>query len=493
MNKQLKFLLGPLIAVLIAYFFFRSGESLLLSKTAGVLVLMAYWWITESVNIFVTSLLPVILFPLLGIMGIEQVAPQYMKDVMFLYIGGFVLTYAIERWDLHKRISLNILLKAGTSPTRILFGFSIATYFISMWLNNTSTTLMMLPVALAIVHQLHGGNLDKRSGLSTALLLAIAFASSIGGTASLVGTLPNMVMKKFYDENFPDAQPLDFANWMFVALPISFILLMCMFYILKKIFLKNSDHIVPDMNYCRTEVMKLGRMGYEEKVITIVFSTAVVLWLTLDDKQFGGFTFSGWKTYLLKWNVIPDGKFINESYVAVFMAAILLFYPSKNKKGTNLVTWKEMKHLPIGILFLFGGGFALSEGVKISGLNNWLGEHLLFIANYPLWAMILVICLLTTLFSEFASNTATVILFLTIMTPVIQQSSLPPLLITFPLALAASFSFMLPAGTPPNTIVFGSEKIKARDMMRAGIYLDIIGALVITVGILTLGRWVFGI
>lgn len=167
---------------------------------------MAYWWITESVNIFVTSLLPVILFPLLGIMGIEQVAPQYMKDVMFLYIGGFVLTYAIERWDLHKRISLNILLKAGTSPTRILFGFSIATYFISMWLNNTSTTLMMLPVALAIVHQLHGGNLDKRSGLSTALLLAIAFASSIGGTASLVGTLPNMVMKKFYDENFPDAQ-----------------------------------------------------------------------------------------------------------------------------------------------------------------------------------------------------------------------------------------------------------------------------------------------
>lgn len=493
MNKNLKLLAGPVLAILVALAFYSSGENVLLCKTSAVLVLMAYWWMTESVNIFITSLLPVMLFPLLGIMSIESVAPQYMKDVMFLYIGGFVLTYAIERWDLHKRISLRILLKSGTSPSRILFGFSIATYVISMWLNNTSTTLMMLPVALAVIHQLHGGNTEKQSGLATALLLAIAFASSIGGTASLVGTLPNMVMKKFYDENFPDAQKLDFANWMLVALPISFVLLICMFYVLKKMFLKNTEHLKTDMHLSREEYERLGKMSYEEKVISIVFAIAVILWLTLDDKQFGSYVFYGWKYYLLQWNMIPDEKFVNESYVAVFMAAILLFYPSKNKKGTSLVTWNEMKHMPIGILFLFGGGFALSEGIKISGLNTWIGDHLAFVADYPLWAIILIICLCTTLFSEFASNTATVILFLTLMMPVIQKAELPPLLITFPLALAASFSFMLPAGTPPNTIVFGTEKIKVKDMMRAGVYLDLIGAIVITLVMLSLGRWVFSI
>ncbi|MBC8173552.1 MAG: anion permease, partial [Chitinophagales bacterium] len=172
MNRNLKLLIGPFLAFTVGYLLFRSGEALILCKTAGLLILMAYWWVTETVNIYITSLLPVILFPLLGVMGIESVAPQYMKDVMFLYIGGFVLTFAIERWDLHKRISLKIILKAGTSPSKLLFGFSFATYFISMWLNNTSTTLLMLPVALAIVSQLHGGDAEKRSGMATAILLA---------------------------------------------------------------------------------------------------------------------------------------------------------------------------------------------------------------------------------------------------------------------------------------------------------------------------------
>jgi sodium-dependent dicarboxylate transporter 2/3/5 len=493
MRKPLRFLLGPALALAIAAMLYASGETMLLSKTAAVFILMAYWWITESVNIFITSLLPVILFPMLGIMGIEQVAPQYMKDVMFLYIGGFVLTYAIERWHLHKRISLGILLKTGGSPSRILFGFSIATYCISMWLNNTSTTLMMLPVALAILNQIEGGYDAKSGGLTTALLLAIAFASSIGGTASLVGTLPNMVMKKFYDENFQDATQLDFASWMLVALPISFVVLLCMYFVLNYLFVRNGNHITPDMHSCRDAYKKLGKMSYEEKVIAYVFCIAVLLWFTLDDKQLGSLTLHGWKYYLLHWKIIPDEKFINESYVSIFIASILFFYPSKNKKGESLVTWQELKHLPVGILFLFGGGFALSEGVKSSGLNAWLGDHLLFISELPLWGMILVICLCTTLFSEFASNTATVILFLTVMMPVIQQTSVPPLLISFPLALAASFSFMLPAGTPPNTIVYGTEKLKARDMMRAGFYLDILGAIIITVGMLTLGRWVFGI
>lgn len=493
MKNNLKILAGPLLATGVSLLLYSSGQTPVLSKAAGVLVLMAYWWITEAVNIYITSLLPVILFPVLGVLGIESVAPQYMKDVMFLYIGGFVLTFAIERWDLHKRISLGIILRAGTSPSRLLLGFSFATYFISIWLNNTSTTLLMLPVALAIINRLHGDDASKRSGMATAILLAISFASSIGGTASLVGTLPNMVMKKFYDENFAAETKLNFANWMAVALPMSLVLLMCMFFLLKRMFLRNSDHIVPDLDYCRQEYKKLGKLSYEEKVITGIFLSAVLLWLTLDDKEIGNFTLHGWKYYLLQWKVIPDERFVNESYVAIFISAFLLFFPSKNKKGTALVTWEEMKRMPIGILFLFGGGFALSEGVRASGLNTWIGGQLMFIQGLPLFLMILVVCVATTVFSEFASNTATVILFLTIMTPVVQQTGLPPLLILFPVTMAASYSFMLPAGTPPNTIVFGTEKIKARDMMRAGIWLDIIGAIVIMVFMLTLGRWVFGI
>lgn len=493
MKQRLKILAGPLIACIVSYLLFISGEELILCKTAGVLILMAYWWMSEAVNIYITSLLPVLLFPPLGILGIESVAPQYMQHVMFLYIGGFVLTFAIERWDLHKRISLRILLKAGNSPARILFGFSLATYLISMWLNNTSTTLMMLPVALAVVNQLYKNDENKKSGLGTALLLAIAFSSSIGGTASLVGTLPNMVMKNFYDENFPNEVSLNFANWLFVALPISFVLLLCMFFIFKKMFLTQHDHAAPDMNFCKTEYAKLGNMTYEEKVITFVFSFAVLLWLGLDDKTIGTVTIPGWKSLLINLHLIPDSKFVNESYVAMLMAGILIFYPSKNKKGSTIVTWNEIKHLPIGILFLFGGGFALSEGVKVSGLNIWIGEHLLFIQNFPLWLMIFIICCVTTLFSEFASNTATVILFMTIMTPVVQQLGLPPLLILFPVAMAASYSFMLPAGTPPNTIVFGTERVRARDMMKAGLWLDIIGAIVITFLMLTLGRFVFGV
>lgn len=493
LNKSITILLGPALAILAGWLLFLQGNEPVLCKAAGVLVLMAYWWITESVNIFITSLLPVILFPLLGVLGIESVAPQYMKDVMFLYIGGFILTFAIERWDLHKRISLRILLRAGTSPSRLLLGFSIATYFISMWLNNTSTTLMMLPVAIAIINQLHGNDSKRNSGMATAILLAISFASSIGGTATLVGTLPNMVMKKFYDENFPTGTALDFSNWIALALPMSIVLLICMYFLLKFLFLRNSDHIIPDMDYCRNEYKALGKPGYEEKVIMVVFFIAVILWLTLDDKEIGSFTIYGWKSFLVAHHIIPDAKFINESYVAILVSSILLFFPSKNQKGTTIVTWEEMKRMPVGILFLFGGGFALSEGVKSSGLNMWIGNNLMGIQYLPEWAMILVLCLVTTLFSEFASNTATVILFLTIMTPFIQQSGLPPLLIMFPLTMAASFSFMLPAGTPPNTIVYGTEKIRARDMMRAGIYLDIIGAVVITVFMETIGKWVFGI
>jgi len=481
MGKQLKLLAGPLLGFLAAYILSAQGNDLMLCKAAGVMVLMAYWWITESVNIFVTSLMPVILFPLLGIMDIKDVAPQYMKDVIFLYIGGFILTFAIERWNLHKRISLNILLKFGNTPGRLLFGFSITAYFISMWLNNTSTTLMMLPIVLAVVDQIHGGDDKKKTGLAAALLLAVSFASSIGGTATLVGTLPNMVMKNFYDDSFPDGTPLTFSNWFVMVFPMSLCMLTIMIVLFRVLFLRNSDHLKPDMNFCRDEKNKLGKLGFEEKVISVVFGIAILLWITLDDKDFGSFTMYGWR------HLLPNGDFVGESYVAIFMAGVLLFFPSKNIKDSTIVTWEEVKKIPIGIIFLFGGGFALAKGVEVSGLDKWIAGNLIGLQNLPLWLLIFILCVITTLFSEFASNTATVNVFMVIMIPVVIQLGLPPLMILLPITIAASYSFMLPVGTPPNTIVFATEKISARQMMRAGFWLDISGAFIITLFTMLLG------
>ena len=492
-NKNLKILLGPILAIAVGFIFYATGNTPVVSKTAAVLVLMAFWWMTEAVNIYVTSLMPVVLFPILGIMGIDSVAPQYMKDVIFLYIGGFMLTFAIERWDLHKRFSLKILMSFGASPEKLVFGFMLSSFFISMWLNNTSTTLMMLPVALAVINQLHGGNMAKRSGLATAILLAISYASTIGGTATLVGTLPNMVMKKFYDENFETAAPLDFSNWFLFAFPLSIVFLACCFLVFKFILLPKSDHALPDANYCKDEYAKLGKMTFEEKAIGVIFSTAILLWFTLEDKDIWGLHLTGWKTILLNAKIIPDEKFVNESFVAILMGLSLFFFPSKNKKGETLISWDDVKRLPIGILFLFGGGFALAKGVEVSGLSVWIANNCLGLQVLDEWVMIFLLCIVTTIFSEFASNTATVSLFMAILIPIIPQLGIPPLLVMMPVTIAASFSFMLPVGTPPNTIVFGTELIKVRTMLRVGLWLDLIGAVVITAFTMTLGKLIFGI
>lgn len=486
-NNKIKFFLGPLIAFAAGFAFHAAGYDILLCRTAAVLVLMAYWWMTESVNIYITSLLPVILFPLLGIMKMQDVAPLYMKDVIFLYIGGFILTFAIERWNLHQRISLNILLRFGASPARILLGFILASYVLSMWLNNTSTTLMMLPICLAVIHQLHGGDTKKRSGIAAAILIGVAFASSIGGTATLIGTLPNMVMKEFYDTHFSATAQLDFGSWFLFALPMSFCFVIICYFLLRFLLIKQDETQAIEPGYVRMGLNKLGRMSYEEKVITAIFALAVVMWFTLDTKDFGSFTIYGWSEWL------PDPDFVTESYVSIFMAGLLFFTPSKKIKGENLVTWEEVKRIPLGIIFLFGGGFALAEGVKVSGLSDWIAMNLVGLQTLPLWLMIFLLCLITTLFSEFASNTATVILFMTILVPVITQMDVPPLMIMMPVTIAASYSFMLPVGTPPNTIVFGTEKITVRQMMKAGIWLDIIGAALITLFMMTMGVWIFQI
>jgi sodium-dependent dicarboxylate transporter 2/3/5 len=472
---------GWLLAVAATFLMYRGTGNFSMSATLGILVLMAFWWMTEAVNIYITSLLPVVLFPLLDIMPMKAVAPLYMKDVIFLYIGGFVLTYAIERWNLHRRISLGILLRFGSSHYRLLFGFMLAAYLLSMWLNNTSTTLMMLPIALAVIHQLHHGDTHHKSNMAAAILIGISFASSIGGTATLVGTLPNMVLKDFYDSNFTGAYELTFSNWFMIGFPLSLVFFIISYFVIRRVLVKQVDVGPVDMAYCKKEYGYLGRMSYEEKVISAIFGLAIIMWFTLEPKDMGAFILPGWSSLL------PDPAAVTESYVAIFMAFLLFFWPSKGRKGEAIVTWEEVKRIPLGIIFLFGGGFALAQGMDDSGLSDWVAAQLILLQQLPVWLIILLLCLITTLFSEFASNTATVILFLTILIPVVAVLPVPPMVILFPVTIAASYSFMLPVGTPPNTIVFGTEKVSVRQMMRTGAWLDLLGAVVITLFMLLVG------
>ena len=234
-------------------------------------------------------------------------------------------------------------------------------------------------------------------------------------------------------------------------------------------------------------------MSFEEKAIAIIFSSAILLWFTLDDKDIWGVHLTGWKTVLLNAGIIPDEKFVNESFVAILMGMSLFFFPSKNKKGETLISWEDVKRLPLGILFLFGGGFALAKGVEVSGLSLWIANNCAGLKVLDEWVMILALCVITTIFSEFASNTATVSLFMAILIPIIPELGIPPLLVMMPVTIAASFSFMLPVGTPPNTIVFGTELIQVKTMLRVGLWLDLIGAVVITAFTMTLGKLIFGI
>jgi sodium-dependent dicarboxylate transporter 2/3/5 len=301
-----------------------------------------------------------------------------------------------------------------------------------------------------------------------------------------------MVMKKFYDEHFPTDTPLNFANWFTFAFPMSLCFLAITYLVFKFLLLRNSDHKAPDLAYCKTEYQTLGKMSFEEKSIAWIFLSAVVLWFTLDNKSIWGIDMVGWKTYLVHWHIIPDDKYVNESFVAILMGMILFFFPSKNKKGENLVTWEDVKRLPLGILFLFGGGFALAKGVEVSGLDDWIAGNCAGLKVLPPALMILCLCIITTIFSEFASNTATVSLFMAIMLPIIPQLGIPPLLAMMPITIAASYSFMLPVGTPPNTIVFGTEMLNVRTMLRVGLWLDVLGAVIILLFTLTMGKLVFG-
>lgn len=475
MRQTLAVIAGPVCALLIILFLDLDPSNPMVTRMAAITVWMAIWWFSEAVHLAVTALIPFAFMPLLGIAEPKVVAFQYMDQVIFLFIGGFLLSFAMERWNLHERIAMRILMFVGTKSSNMLLGVMLTAFLISMWISNTATVMMLLSAVLAIIHMSHqlGGNSNEQQGFAKALLIGLAYSATIGGMATLVGTPPNMIFVRMYTEAYPDAQPVTFMSWFVIGFPIAIIMLLFCFFTLKKLFLQGNNSPLIDRDYFKQEYAKLGKMNFEQKFTGSIFGLTALLWFTRADIDFGSFVFPGWSNLFSK----PD--FIQDSTVAVVMSLFLFLIPSRQERGKHLLNWDEARRLPFDIILLFGSGFALAKGFELSGLSTWIAAKLSVFHEAPLWMIILMIIVMVTIISEFASNVASIQLVLPILIAFQKDLSINPLLLMMPATFAASLGFILPVATAPNTIVFGTQRLTVRDMGRAGVVMDIAGILII--------------
>lgn len=529
--------LGPAVFILVLLFVDLDPGNPQVTRMAAVVLLMAIWWITEAIPLAATALLPIVLYPLLGIMrGREvpansqiaidanasaippeqldiifpNVSDQYMDWIILLFMGGFIIALAVEKWNLHKRIALNILRVIGGQPHRLVLGFMVATGFLSMWLSNTATALMMMPMGMSLVllyEELNagikagGGTIDPRAeNFALTLLLGIAYSASIGGFATLIGTPPNGVLITQMGQLFPEAPEITFSTWFLFALPLSTVFLVLAWLLLTR-FVYPLPPSTPfsGRDFINNEIAKLGPMSTEEKRVAAVFASAALLWITRKERLFGEeVDIYGWSYYLdglLGWmGSQAVGYMIDDSTVSIAMALTLFIIPASKAVGGRLLDWDDMKKLPWGILLIFGGGLAIAKGFGTSGLSDFIASQLqsmLGEAN-PLVIVISTVGFITGL-TEVSSNTATISLAVPIMASLAQAIEAHPLLLLIPTTLAASCAFMLPVSTPPNAIVFGSGRVPIRKMVIAGVWLDLLSILLLTGFVYTLGHLAFGV
>lgn len=473
-SKYLYQILGPLLAVLIWLFTDLDPANRQTTLMAGITVWMCVWWFTEAVSLAVTALIPVLMLPVLGISDCKTVSQQYTDSIIFLFVGGFMLAFAIEKWHLHKRIALKILSIVGTKPSTILFGVMISTYLISNWISNTATTMMLFSAVFALIQETKH-YIEKHSGkFAAALLLGLAFSATIGGLATPVGTPPNMYFFKAYKEAFPLNTDLNFLKWSAIGYPISFTFLILTYFVLNFYFIRKKVKLTIEKSYFKKAYAELGSFSWEEKWVFAIFISCILLWFTRADIDFGSFKFKGWNHVF----IVP--KYVDDAFVALLAAMILFLVPSKLNKGQALLIWEDAKKLRYDIILMFGSGFALAFGFEVSGLSNWLAASLHVLEGVHPLLLILGICIVVTIISEFASNIASIQLAIPVMIALQKDLEVPPLLLMMPATFAASLGFMLPVATAANTIVFGTKEIHIKDMLRVGIVLDAIGILVIT-------------
>jgi sodium-dependent dicarboxylate transporter 2/3/5 len=483
------FAIAPIIFLLVIFFVELEPGKPEVTYTLAVALVMAIWWITEIIPLAVTSLLPVVLFPLLGIMDGQEVAAAYFNHVIFLFIGGFLIALAMQRWNLHRRIALRILTVTGSRPGSILLGFMLATAFLSMWISNTATAMMMIPILIAVISKLeennHGAGMSR---FTIGLLLGVAYSASIGGVATLVGTPPNLSFARIFQIMFPEAPEISFAQWFLFAFPLS----VCFFIIVWAylIFLyapPKKGRNLTKRDLFQSQYRSLGPMNYEEKAVLILFCLLAALWLFRADIQFGNVVIPGWS------RLFSAPEFINDGTVAIAVSFILFLIPARNEKSSRLMNWQTAAKIPWHIVLLFGGGFALATGFKESGLSLWFGEHLSWMKGMHPLLIILMVSLTVTFLTELTSNTATTEMLLPILAGLSISININPLVLMVPATISASMAFMLPVATPPNAIIFGTDRIKIADMARAGVFLNFVGALMIMVFTYFFMKIVFGL
>jgi len=486
--KALKSLLGIALAMVAGYAAFRFSGKTSIGYMVLVTVWMAAWWITEVVPLAITSMIPVFAFPALGLMSTGVVAGVYMNDVLFLFVGGFIMSFAMERWNLHHRIALKIILAVGTDGSKILLGLMLCSFAISMWISNTATTMMLIPTTLAVISKIEMLQLPNRERISKALLLGIAHASTIGGVATMVGTPTNMIFVSYYQQQYPDNVPVSFVQWFLFGVPVALMMVAIGFFTLRWFFLRtdNTEKLYVDSALFKDELRSMGKTGYEEKMVMLLFGVLVLLWFTRADLVIGSITLKGWS------NLFSHPKYIQDGAVAVAVSLLLFLIPAR-QQDTTLITWEQVKKLPYSVILLFGGGFALAKGFEDSGLTVWLATLLKFLDGYSPVVIVLCICIFIAFVSEFASNMATIQLSLPVLGAIALSTGIDPVLLMIPGTFAASYAFMMPVGTAPNTIIFGSEKLKTTDMMRPGIVLNLCAVVLITFMTFAWGKFVFGI
>jgi len=458
-----------------------------ITKMAAVAVLMATLWITEAIPLAATALIPLVLFPLLSLLPGEEIAGAYINSVIFLFLGGFLIAIAMETWGLHKRIALKIISVFGGTPNSIIIGFMLAAAFLSMWISNTATAVMMLPIALSIIIKLEDQfGKEKTSNFSKSLLLSIAYACSLGGLSTLIGTPPNLALVRIYKITYPAAPEISFGSWMILSLPIALLMLGFAAILITKVFFKVDKSVRIEKEFIAEEYKKLGPPSFEEKVIGLIFISTALLWIFRTDLNFGFISISGWSSLFAVPSYIDDGT------VAITMAFILFLIPStdKNNKGA-ILNFHSFEKVPWGIILLFGGGFALASGFSNSGLSSYIGSQLSSFSHLSPLFIILFAAFTMNFLTELTSNTATTQMILPILAAVSVAIGIHPLLLMITATLSASMAFMLPVATPPNTIIFASRRIKVFDMVKAGFTLNIVGVLVVTVLVYLLGSYIF--
>ncbi|XP_041097220.1 solute carrier family 13 member 5 isoform X2 [Polyodon spathula] len=517
-----------------------------------VIGLMAVYWCSEAMPLAVTALLPAVLFPMLGVLESGKVCVQYLKDTNMLFVGGLMVAVAVEHWNLHKRIALRVLLIVGVKPPLLMLGFMGTTAFLSMWISNTATTAMMVPIVHAVLEQLNSSqaeakelapgfventsiklmdiqvvengaavtepglrdNAAERKSICKGMTLCVCYAASIGGTATLTGTGPNLVLKGQMNLLFPqNGDIINFASWFGFAFPNMIITLTLAWLWLQFVFIGfnfkktwgcgavKSENELAAYNVIKEEHRCLGPMSFAEMNILALFALLILLWFSRDP----GFM-PGWATFLFN----KDTEYVTDATVSVFIAILLFIVPSKKPQlcfwrdessetdpqssspWAPLLSWEVVhKKMPWSIVLLLGGGFALAKGSEVSGLSRWLGGQMTPLHAIPPWAITIILCLLIATFTECTSNVATATLFLPVLASMSQSIGINPLYVMVPCTLSASFAFMLPVATPPNAIVFSYGYLQVSDMAKTGFVMNIIGILCITLSFNTWGRFMF--